>query len=327
MGQVCLAPPSPEPEIKPPETTTSDENSYLESPKQPPSGGVAPLPSVKEEPAGEKPDNDAPKEEPAAAINNVEPEAAKVAEGKMDLLFRDFCSKTTPAQKEELKDVTGKQQRRPSSVGTTLDAYAGIHSDELQRFKKLKDSPDWQFKKTEQGVDIYTMTVPGDVRCSFKGVTKIKTQGRGIQHIFFGLLQVSDRPKWDELCISGKTLECYLPFYRVSYYALKSPVPIISNRDVCVIARGFYEEDGSIITNAQSVVHPDMPERAAEGFVRINLTMNTYQIKPTEDPDEFEVTVVGSADLKGWIPVWLTNILMWKQALSLAKLKVYLSKA
>merc|ERR1712216_599077 len=122
--------------------------------------------------------------------------------------------------------------------------------------RSLEPNDGWTLKKSVDSVDIYT-----------KGVTTMKTYGHGIRHLVSHMLMAEDRPKYDEICAAGKTVESYLPYYRIVYLQLKSPAAIITPRDVLTLSRILFEDDGSLLVATQSTEHATVPEDPS--FVRV----------------------------------------------------------
>lgn len=227
--------------------------------------------------------------------------------------------KMTSQEEEFFQDKVTSQPRRPSSVGTGFQDYSEKYDNLFERIKTL-DKPDgWILKKTVDGVDIYTKTVEGEEMLFTKGTCKMKTYGNGIRHLAANLLRAEDRPKYDEMCAHGETVESYLPYYRIVYFQIKTPIGI-APRDVLTLSRLRFEPDGALVLATASIDHVDKPEAAPH--VRTS-AVGGYIIAPTGDPDEFKVTFVMCANPKGWLPGWLKALIAWKAQLVLVNFKKF----
>eukprot|EP00747_Dinoflagellata_sp_TGD_P085454 gnl/TRDRNA2_/TRDRNA2_162892_c0_seq1.p1 gnl/TRDRNA2_/TRDRNA2_162892_c0~~gnl/TRDRNA2_/TRDRNA2_162892_c0_seq1.p1 ORF type:complete len:247 (+),score=49.41 gnl/TRDRNA2_/TRDRNA2_162892_c0_seq1:32-772(+) len=231
--------------------------------------------------------------------------------------WRHFCS-----QSQMPEAVSGREPRRPSSVGTGLDDYVQKNTAVFQALLDLEPNDGWTFKASQDSVNIYIKRVPGKALMCFKGQSRLSAHGKGLKWLIDGIATPEERPKWDETCISGRLVERYPPFYSSSYYQIQSPAPIISNRDLLVIGRMRFEEDGGVLLGVESLELPSIPQ--AKSFVRCQME-GGYIFRPTEDPDIFNVTFAGAVDPKGWIPGWVVDFITWKQGLTLAKYAAYLS--
>jgi len=96
----------------------------------------------------------------------------------------------------------------------------------------------------------------------------------------------------------------------VGYYAAKSPVFTISNRDFCNIRSWWVAPDQSefVIIN-HSVPHPNCPEK--KGFVRANSISTGYWLRPSVDKEKGDngcnLIYMTQTDPGGWIPAWVVN--------------------
>jgi len=221
------------------------------------------------------------------------------------------------------QDIPGiSVARRPSTVGESLDSYTGKHHSDFSALLELDALPSWTLKKREDAVDIYTHFDPMTGHACFKGVTEmcLAAQDGGIFYLMEHLLDAGSRPKWDDLCLQGETVEQCLPFYRVSYLRFKSPMPgLVSKRDVLIMGRFRFQADGTLILSMKSTTDdrgkPEVPE-----FVRLNFIRGGYIIRTT-GKDTYQVSFMGSVDPMGWVPQFIKGSVCWRQALVLAKFK------
>mmetsp|Transcript_47703 Transcript_47703/g.139008 ORF Transcript_47703/g.139008 Transcript_47703/m.139008 type:complete len:321 (-) Transcript_47703:130-1092(-) len=251
---------------------------------------------------------------PIAAVAAPE---AKTKDGFQERTWREISA----TAKTSIAEVPGKIKRRPSSENITLDAYSAKHATMFERLLALEDNTGWQFKREDEGVRIYLKSEPGQVFCYFKGVTDVKVDG-GVPQILAVLLNTEQRPKWDELCLKGSTEQYFPPFYKYAYTKFTTPAKIICPRELMLVGRFRFEEDGSAVVAMQSVEYPEMP--IDPDFVRVNFIEGGYIVRPKPGTsNEFTITYTGCVDPKGWIPTWLANLVAPKQALTLAKVKKF----
>mmetsp|Transcript_62463 Transcript_62463/g.116026 ORF Transcript_62463/g.116026 Transcript_62463/m.116026 type:complete len:338 (-) Transcript_62463:138-1151(-) len=210
--------------------------------------------------------------------------------------------------------------RRPSLGDLSIDRYVELHNDDFERLLALEKDPRWQFKKAVDGVTVHQFF---DDKL---GVAAIKAEAEmdcgklgGLKYILECLLDPANRPQYDDVCKYGEMVEQRLPYYRVSYFQLLTPTPIISNRDVLLLGRLRFQEDGSLLIDLKSMEHPKMPPNP--DFVRIDFKAGGYILRQSDKPGVWKVSFLAEVDPNGWLPMWLKSALAWKQSLVLAKFK------
>jgi len=115
------------------------------------------------------------------------------------------------------------------------------------------------------------------------------------------------RKTWDENMIEGVLIEQLDPYNDVGYYAAKSPIFVVANRDFCN-QRSWYthtNEKEFIIIN-HSVPHDKCPKK--KDFVRANSIRTGYVV--TVDPEDSNsciLTYQTQSDPEGMIPTWVVN--------------------
>mmetsp|Transcript_39755 Transcript_39755/g.127372 ORF Transcript_39755/g.127372 Transcript_39755/m.127372 type:complete len:323 (-) Transcript_39755:82-1050(-) len=217
--------------------------------------------------------------------------------------------------------IPGIMKRRPSSENITMQDYTEKHKNLFEKVLELEKPDDWIFKREDNGVRIYTKAVAGCRLLYFKGYSEFHCE-EGIAGIMQKMFKTEDRPKWDDMCLEAITPQSFPPFYKYAYVRLKSPVAIISERDLCTLGRSRFEPDGSITIAIQAAQHPDHPERS--DHVRIEFVEGGYVIRQ-KGPKDFGITWTGCVDPKGWLPTWVANLAVTKQAMSLAKFKAFMN--
>mmetsp|Transcript_29159 Transcript_29159/g.68703 ORF Transcript_29159/g.68703 Transcript_29159/m.68703 type:complete len:128 (+) Transcript_29159:324-707(+) len=110
----------------------------------------------------------------------------------------------------------------------------------------------------------------------------------------------------------------------VVYRATKSPVFVVSNRDVCLVKLTVKEEDGTIISAGCSVTDPACPE--AKGFVRMTCKIVACIIRPSADGASCRMTYVNHSDPNGSVPTSLVKTGQTKAALTVDQIRQALAK-
>ncbi|KAF8940912.1 hypothetical protein BGZ47_007574 [Haplosporangium gracile] len=119
---------------------------------------------------------------------------------------------------------------------------------------------------------------------------------------FDTLSEVSRRLEWDPLCEEARTLAAISPGVKVQYVRTKGMWPT-SSRDTVVLGTIKELDDGRYFNVTSSVEHSLMPERTKEKIVRMEMAVAGQIIGPEPgQPNKCRLVQVIDADLKGWIP-------------------------
>ncbi|EFC35737.1 predicted protein [Naegleria gruberi] len=116
----------------------------------------------------------------------------------------------------------------------------------------------------------------------------------------------------------------------VVVHSHKSPAFGVSKRDYLICRRLKKREDGSIVLCQKSVVDNALyPEQS--GYVRGDLLVSGYVIKPVKKPNETtatscHVTYVIQTDVKGWIPDFVKKMANSQLCSQLLDLYSYVKK-
>merc|ERR1712137_1005930 len=102
-----------------------------------------------------------------------------------------------------------------------------------------------------------------------------------------------------EMCQSGRCPEQRLPFYRITYAQLKTPMSLIAPRDILLEGRLRFDEGGRVLMTVKSTEHPDIPP--CPGYVRATMKTGGYVLEQTNSPGVIRVTWCGMADANGML--------------------------
>lgn len=243
----------------------------------------------------------------------------KLTRKSQDDFYNLYCEQAGSRE----ANFDGKSTRRPSSENIMLDRYSERHAAEFDKVLELDRPEGWHPHGQIDGVEVYTRTFEGCSLAYFKGQATLHCKG-GMGALLSKLFKTEDRPVWDEMCTFGASTHKAMPFYKYSLVQIKAPAPILSNRELLVVGRTRYMEDGSVIVSCKSVELPELP--VVPGFVRAKFLDGGYVIRPAGE-DDYLVTWTGCVDPCGFIPTFVANLTMKRQALTLAKLRSYLLEA
>eukprot|EP00931_Biecheleriopsis_adriatica_P049254 TRINITY_DN28489_c0_g2_i1.p1 TRINITY_DN28489_c0_g2~~TRINITY_DN28489_c0_g2_i1.p1 ORF type:complete len:362 (-),score=80.56 TRINITY_DN28489_c0_g2_i1:127-1050(-) len=277
--------------------------------------------AAKEAAAKEAAANEAAAKEAAAKEAAKKEEAEKKEVERTSLPWMDMEAVRIQANFDKKSVPTGP--RRPSSLGLSLEQYAASHESDFNELLAMEPLDGWNFKAEQDGAKIYTKPDPDRPNNMFKSVYTI-TVSEGKWEILAGLLDVESRKEWDEMVIQAKTVEAHFPFYRLSYVAIKSPAFVISDRDLLLLGRIRFDQDGSVLISLKSTTHPDYPEKS--GLVRAEMVCGGYIIRPTASPQQFNMIWCGCVNPSGWLPTAVANAVAWKQGLTLPRVAQHIAK-
>lgn len=158
--------------------------------------------------------------------------------------------------------------------------------------------------------------------------TKDNPQGSATPQELYDLLQDPIfREQWDEYRQEAFRVVSLSQSTDIGYYAAKSPMPLVANRDF-VNQRMWHDAgQGEYVIFNTSVPHSKVPSsyqkdehRNKHGqYVRAISKLTGYLIRPWKNPETGEVegaclTYITQTDPGGWIPATLTNIISTKFA-------------
>jgi len=275
-----------------------------------------------------EPEPEAPAAAPApAAEEKAEAPAAAITTGMIPMgnpelqqqkLTEFLAGKATLG--ELSKTFVDVGDRRPSIDNISIDEYTKKHDADFQRLLDLNKDARWVYKKTAEGVVVHQFFDEKLGVAAVKGETEMDCgKHGGLKYILECLLDPANRPQYDETCCFGEMVEQRLPYYRVSYFQLLTPTPFISNRDVLLLGRLRFEEDGTLLIDLKQMDPSKKPLNP--DFERIDWKAGGYIIRPTEKEGVLKVSFMACVDPNGWLPQWLKNLIAWKQSLVLAKFK------
>ncbi|KAF9983225.1 START domain-containing protein 10 [Mortierella antarctica] len=119
---------------------------------------------------------------------------------------------------------------------------------------------------------------------------------------FDALCDLDRRSEWDPMCVEARVLEAVAPGTTIQYVRTKAVWPTASRDTVVLGTIKDLGDKGLFMVNA-SCGHASMPERVKEKIVRMETAVAGHIIVPLEDdPKRCRLTQILDADLKGWIP-------------------------
>ncbi|KAG0308339.1 hypothetical protein BGZ98_008321 [Dissophora globulifera] len=117
------------------------------------------------------------------------------------------------------------------------------------------------------------------------------------------LCDLDRRSDWDPMCVETRVLEEVLPPGTTIQYVRTKAVWPTASRDTVVLGtvKDLGPDKGLFMVNS-SIEHSSMPERVKEKIVRMETTVAGHIITPEEGGKTCKLVQILDADLKGWIP-------------------------
>lgn len=161
---------------------------------------------------------------------------------------------------------------------------------------------DWELIKDDDGIKVYTRTIPDSKIKEFKGVTNIRATLDGI----LGVLNDTDAcPKWVHNCKDPLKVRDVSFNEGYIYQVINFPFPV-NDRDLVLHSKMKHDPVTKVVT-IQLTSIPDYISETKN--VRIKKSNGNYFIKPIDD-GSFEVTWQHHSEPGGGIPKWLVNKLI-----------------
>lgn len=160
---------------------------------------------------------------------------------------------------------------------------------------------DWQLKKNEQGVTVYTRDSENSAFKELKAVAYLKTSLSSI----VGLLYDFEKyPEWVYKCGKSGTLKTISEKELIHYQTVIAPWPI-DNRDFIVNIKIEQNEKTKVITIKSYAIGNYIP--LVPNYVRIMKFNASWVLSPQKD-GSVEIVYQLLIDPSGYIPAWAVNM-------------------
>ncbi|KAF9922369.1 hypothetical protein FBU30_007480 [Linnemannia zychae] len=207
---------------------------------------------------------------------------------------------TTSTKKKSKKAVASKAPVAPKKIKKMEQPYAKELIAMEKKFMDYIDNKDIWVKVYEETSSASIEVYQFKERPMCYKVVAIMDNTPAVA--FDILSEVSRRLEWDPLCEEAKTLKEVSPGVKVQYVRTRGMWPTAS-RDTVVLGTIKELEDGRYFNVTSSIKHSLMPERSKEKIVRMEMAVAGQIVGPEPgQPDKSRLVQIMDADLKGWIP-------------------------
>lgn len=113
------------------------------------------------------------------------------------------------------------------------------------------------------------------------------------------------RKQWVPYLSQSRVLHRFSENEKLEYSLFRAPWPA-SDRDFVYRMTLLHQDDVTISYSMVSEIHSLMPEN--DGVIRADLIESIYTLTAI-DAQQTQVELIFLADPKGWLPVWIINII------------------
>jgi len=160
---------------------------------------------------------------------------------------------------------------------------------------------DWQLKKSEKGVTVYTRNAENSAFKELKAIAYLQTSLSSI----VGLLYDFEKyPEWVYKCSKSGTLKTISEKELIHYQTVIAPWPV-DNRDFIVNIKIEQHEITKVITIRSFAMGSYIP--AFPNYVRITNFNASWVLTPQKD-GTVEIVYQLLVDPAGFIPAWVVNL-------------------
>lgn len=167
-------------------------------------------------------------------------------------------------------------------------------------FNVAAEEDDWQLRKNENGIKVYTRKKADAGIYMYKVVAQISVKP---ETVYRQVVDFNENLKHMELVDSLRFLDHQKDKRYTNYMHFNMPWPV-KNREMVMQMLVTKDQDGIYL---ESTDRPEYLSKNSDN-VLIEDFQETWAIKRGENPDESKITVTGWVDPGGSIPMWVVNL-------------------
>lgn len=196
--------------------------------------------------------------------------------------------------------------------------------DEKRKYLKelypLDSKHTWQEDACDKGITIHSQFDPNTGLKIIRANIKINAPPANV-------IEAGEQPEvilaWDKTLEDIKIVRKIKEFY--IFYVLIKKLPLVDQRESVLLAKLYYEDDGTIEGVSCSIDYPDIPK--SENKVRSTAYLVGIVAKPEpDDPNKTDYTYILHASPEGLIPVALYNWFVNGQGFNLRPFTDYMEE-
>jgi len=165
-----------------------------------------------------------------------------------------------------------------------------------------------------------------DIQPDLHGPVKV-ARGQGFirarpEDVLHMLIAVERRPDWDDLCDYASQVKKLGDNSDIVYLSYQGKLGVCA-RDLCLLRAWQQRPDGSTILVSHSIDTGDVPRVA--GKVRAECHDCAYMVSPADDGCIFSYVI--QLDMKGYVPLFFSNLIQTQHPLIISMLRRHLEDA
>lgn len=165
----------------------------------------------------------------------------------------------------------------------------------------LNAQQDWELKKDENGIKVYTKDIPGSDFKEIKTTTNFNSSLSGIVGL---LTDISSHKLWIYRCKESKLIKTVSSSELYYYMETEVPWPA-SNRDGVIRFKFTQDSISKVVTVASKNINGLMPE--IDGVIRVPKFIASWTLTPKKDGTVDAVYQL-NVDPAGSVPAWIINM-------------------
>lgn len=160
----------------------------------------------------------------------------------------------------------------------------------------------WEEVRDSDGIKVFIGRVADEPIAMVKTEVTIDA---GLGRIKEVLDDVAGRVKWVPYLSESRILQELTPTEKLHYDRFAAPWPA-ADRDIVYRGTTVHESDHGIVYIMKSEPVSSLPEQ--KGVVRAQLTESSYTLTAVNE-SQTRVELIFHADPRGWLPLWIVNII------------------
>ena len=167
---------------------------------------------------------------------------------------------------------------------------------------QVQSQSDWELKKDESGIRVYTCKREGSSFKAFKVLTEIET--KNIASIASAILDVENYINWMPDTGEAILIKWFDDSHDIHYVRTGAPWPLSDRDGVYEQKATYHEEENRVVIEINALKEYDYPKE--NKVVRMTVGYGFWEITRT-GTGRFKIVYDYQADPGGNIPAWLAN--------------------
>jgi len=193
------------------------------------------------------------------------------------------------------------------SKRTTLESVKDVTEKAFADLLAVFENKDegWKPVKVKHGVQLNSKSTEESAIHRFNGRCIVECSD--IDWLFKAVAGIVYMKELDPSTVTCTILHSFDEDHDIIYIRYTAGVPLVSDRDFVYLENRKQLDDGTKLLVGYSVEDPD--DKHTSDCVRGVVHVSGYAMRPGKEPGTIEVLYQLQIDPKGWLPIWLVNML------------------